>query len=143
MKHLLLALGVLAAGAASAQSLIPGWSPGYLDTAALRSVSALPPPPVDQAPDRAAYEATRALKGSPRWSLAAADVPLDAAAPARVFSCALGKPIEGPVLALLDRVKTDAGAATGPAKTRYARSRPFVGESTPRTCTVMTPDQAA
>jgi acid phosphatase (class A) len=141
------AAAVVVAGTALAQTAAPipypGWSPGYLSLEALRSVSALPPPPPDPAPDRAFYERTRALKDTPRWALAAADVPLDRQSPARTFACALGRPMPEPVVALLDRVKTDAGLATDPAKRQYARTRPFGGEAQPRTCTVMTPDQTA
>jgi acid phosphatase (class A) len=128
--------------AAPAPALPPGFVAGYLNADALRSVSRVPPPPIEAGPDRAAYEATRALRGSPRWTLAAADVPLDAGAAGRVFACALGRPLPAEAAAVLERVKTDAGVATDPAKRLYARKRPFAGEAQPRTCTVMTEREA-
>lgn len=115
----------------------PGWVRGYLDGEALASVARLPPPPAEAGPDRAAYEATRSLKSGPRWAMAEADVPLDLETPGRVFACALGRPLPAEAATLLNRMKTDAGLATDPAKRLYARKRPYVGEAQPRTCTAM------
>lgn len=144
MRRALLALSLAAVAlTATAQTAPAAFVPGYLGREALATLGKAPPPPDRPEADRAFYERTRALKGTPRWDLATADVPLDRNAPARAFACALGRPMPEPVLALLDRVKTDAGLATQPAKLQYARPRPFAGEATPRTCTVMTPDQAA
>lgn len=141
---LALALAVALAGGAAAQiRTIPGFATGYLDNAALTALGKLPPPPADVSVDRAGYEASRALAGSPRWRLAVADVQLDRDAPARAFACALGRPVPDAVVHLLERVKTDAGAATGPAKGQYARRRPFADEMQPRTCTPMASDQVA
>lgn len=138
----LLSLATLGGAAAQGSAPPSTFVPGYLSREALAALGHAPPPPADDTADRAAYESTRALKGSPRWALATADVPLDRDAPRRVFACALGGPAPEPVVALLDRVKTDAGLATGPAKSKYARLRPFAKEAAPRTCTTMTPDQA-
>ncbi|HET6420050.1 MAG TPA: phosphatase PAP2 family protein [Geobacteraceae bacterium] len=98
------------------------------------SIALLGAPPADgsaaAAADEEAYRATRALRGSPRWALAARDSNLDFPEAAQVFSCALNAPItqkETPHLYdLLHRTLADASRATIKAKDYYHRVRPFV-----------------
>ena len=100
---LALCLG-LAAGAAAAEPA-PYLKAGALDAAAIL----LPPPKpgsAAHAADAAAYAATRRLAGSPRWSLATADVASGIAALLDDFSCAAGRRLDPARLpALRDRVK--------------------------------------
>lgn len=112
-----------------------GKAKGYLAPTDLPdSVSLLAPPPAPGsaavAADEEAYRLTRALRGTPRWALAARDAELDFPEAAGTFSCALGAPItekDSPRLyRLLFRVKADAARATGKAKGHYVRVRPFV-----------------
>jgi len=108
---------------------------GYLDRTLLPdSLALLPPPPAEGSPaaaaDLDAHRATRALRGSPRWALAAQDAELRFPAAGRTFQCALDAPItaeRSPNLNMvLRRTLADAGLATYRAKDRYQRTRPFV-----------------
>jgi acid phosphatase (class A) len=113
---------------------------GYLAAAALPdSLALLPPPPAAGTPreaaDIAANAAALPLRGSPRWTLAAADNVLDFPFAAGTFSCALDVPISREatprLYALLRRSLADAGRATGAAKDHYRRPRPFVVNDAP------------
>ncbi len=115
--------------------LRPGYARGYLDRKALPdSLALLPGPPAEgsaqQAADLAAHRAYRALRGTPRWQLAADDANLKFPKAAETFSCALDLTISQertPHLnMLLRRSLVDAGLATYAAKNAYARTRPFV-----------------
>ncbi len=130
------ALGLtLAAGVAAAE---PAPAP-YLTAGALDAVAILPPPPkpgsAAQDADAAAYAATRSLIGSPRWSLATADVASGVAALLGGFSCAAGRrldPARMPALAgLLARTRRDVVALVRDAKARFARPRPHLGNDAP------------
>lgn len=98
------------------------------------SVALLGAPPADgsaaAAADEEAYRATRALRGSPRWALAARDSNLDFPEATQAFTCALNVPItekDTPHLYdLLRRTLSDAARATAKAKNYYHRVRPFV-----------------
>ena len=114
---------------------------GYLDRTQLPdSLALLPPPPADGSPRAAAdletHRATRALRDTPRWRLAAQDAELRFPAAARTFQCALDAPISAertPHLNMvLRRTLADAGLSTYRAKDHYGRMRPYValGEST-------------
>ncbi|MEZ5727293.1 MAG: phosphatase PAP2 family protein [Burkholderiaceae bacterium] len=112
-----------------------GYLIGYLPRKSLPdSLALLPPPPAPgspaQAADEAGFDASQALRGSPRWQLAAADADLHFPHAAGTFACALGVTIsEGatPHLnMLLRRTLADAGLATYGAKNHYKRVRPFV-----------------
>ncbi len=125
---LALCLG-LAAGAVAAEPA-PYLKAGALDAAAIL----LPRPKpgsAAHAADAAAYAATRGLAGSPRWSLATADVASGVAALLDDFSCAAGRrldPARLPALAgLLARTRRDVGAVVRDAKVRFARPRPHLG----------------
>lgn len=118
-----------------------GYLRGYLDPKVLpNSLALLPKPPASdsaaQAADVATYKATRALRGTPRWDLAARDANLKFPQAASAFACTLELPVspeQTPHLnMLLRRTLLDAGLSTYAAKDTYKRQRPFVtlGEAT-------------
>lgn len=80
--------------------------------------------------DRAIFQATRALEGSPRWRIAQRDVENG---PLSRYACALGvtlKASDVPILAsLFDRA--GAGFLVEPVKTHYARARPYADNDAP------------
>lgn len=109
--------------------------PGYLAPEERPdSVALLPPPPGEASPLFAAdveiYRATRALRDSPRWQLAAQDADLHFPRAANVFACALGVPVTAAAMpnlyVLLQRTLVDAGLSTSAAKDKYQRVRPYV-----------------
>lgn len=119
-----------------------GYLIGYLPRKELPdSLKLLPAPPAagsaGLAADQAAFTATQAMRGSPRWQLAASDANLRFPKAAGTFACALDLPIsesETPhVNMLLRRTLIDAGLATYAAKDHYKRKRPFV-ENKVSTC---------
>jgi len=73
--------------------------------------------------DRAIFKATRALKDTPRWTLAQNDVKLSTPDFYRDFSCAVG--------VILDKTDPDIEAAYSPAKARYRRKRPYLRDQGP------------
>lgn len=79
--------------------------------------------------DRKIFRATRALEGTPRWQLAAADVDTSPTAMMRNFSCAAGvelTPERAPKLAaLVKRAALDTVGQLTIAKETFARGRPF------------------
>ena len=108
---------------------------GYLSGAeAPDTIRILPAAPaVDSArgqADRAVFRATRALKGTPRWSLAIGDAVEATPAMLQDFSCAAGvnlTPDNAPKLAaILARVRKDTVAAVNGPKDLYQRKRPFL-----------------
>jgi acid phosphatase (class A) len=80
--------------------------------------------------DVATYEATRALEGTPRWTLAKRDAEFGAKAFLDDVSCGLGvtlTPQNAPTLfRLLDKATVDSDAADHAAKDIYRRDRPFI-----------------
>jgi acid phosphatase (class A) len=121
----------------------PGILAGYLDEKAFpNSLALIPPPPADGsaalAVDEAVSRQRLALRGTPRWALAAEDAELTFPRAAGAFSCVLGIPItatDTPYLyMLLRRTLTDAGLSTYTAKNHYQRQRPFMVNNQP-TCT--------
>lgn len=145
------AIALLAAGLA--------WGPlgsavaadGYLAKgAAPDTLVILPPPPkagtgVD-ADDRAAFTASRALQGSPRWSLAINDVEQSPEAAFLDFACALGVTLDdgkAPTLSnLFSRIQKDARQVVDPPKDHYARHRPYLDQDG-AICVEKTPGLAA
>jgi len=116
---------------------------GYLKPEALpNSLALLPPPPAAGsaafALDQEVSRKSLALRGTPRWKLAAEDANLSFPHAAGTFSCALNAPIteqDTPHLTmLLRRTLADAGLSTYRAKNHYNRTRPFVVNNEP-TCT--------
>ncbi|KQT73631.1 acid phosphatase [Methylobacterium sp. Leaf465] len=93
--------------------------------------------------DKAAFVATRALKGTPRWTLATTDVADGASAILDDFACVIGQRIEqsrAPALmTLLERARLDIAQATRGPKLHYRRLRPFVGNDA-EICVMRTSD---
>ena len=111
-----------------------GYLKGYLDRKQLPdSLALLPRPPAEgsaeAAADLAIYRATRALRDTPRWAVAAADDNLQFPKAADTFSCALDLPISQEATPhlnmMLRRTLVDAGLSTYAAKDSYKRQRPF------------------
>jgi acid phosphatase (class A) len=124
----------------------PGLLVGYLPAKALpNSLALLPTPPATGssafALDEEIGRRSVALRGTPRWKLAASDANLMFPHAAGTFSCALNAPIteeDTPHLyMLLRRTLTDAGLSTYTAKNHYSRTRPFVLNKEP----ICTPDE--
>jgi acid phosphatase (class A) len=130
---ILLAAGV-AALAYAAEGAPPPSPRAYLgdDAPDTRQIVTPPPPPgsLAESRDRSVFLATRALAGTPRWSLAASDAVQTPAALTDDFTCALGvavEPTRSPRLSrLLERTMRDAGAVTTKPKDFFGRQRPFV-----------------
>lgn len=112
-----------------------GYVAGYIypGKAVPDSLALIPAPP---APGSAAFALDEdlarrsfALRGTPRFALAASDYDLSFPNAAGVFSCALDAPVtekDTPRLyVLLRRVQTDAVVSTYGAKDFYKRQRPF------------------
>ena len=134
---------VLLAGCAAVEPVVPptelpeirpGYVAGYLTPEQLpNTVALLPPPPAAGsaalAADEEMYKATRKLKDTPRWALAASDAELRFPHATGVFQCALGIAIsaEGtPHLnMLLRRVRMDSSRANDKPKDHYKRVRPY------------------
>lgn len=80
--------------------------------------------------DRAIFLATRALEGTPRWDLAAADDVIANGALMAKFSCAVGvvlTPQTAPKLArIIGLTAIDAGISSQNAKVVFQRPRPFL-----------------
>lgn len=121
--------------------LRPGLVKGYLERKDLPdSLALLPGPPAAgsarAAADLEMHKATRAMRNTARWQLAAQDNELAFPAAAATFSCALDLDISEQATPhlnmLLRRTLVDAGLATYRAKDAYNRKRPFteLGETT-------------
>ncbi|WP_309604411.1 phosphatase PAP2 family protein [Phenylobacterium sp.] len=112
---------------------------GYLRPDALDGKTILGPPPAIDSPedkaDRAAYQATRALEGSPRWKQAQQDNDLWTGGAQRRLTCAMGRDLAARSLAgtrrLLHRVELDVHTVGTPPKDFYGRLRPPIGDSQP------------
>lgn len=108
---------------------------GYLPGAAAPDMTRiLPPAPSADSPqdaaDRAIFKATRALKDTPRWSLATSDANEAITAMLRDFSCAAGVDLNetsAPRLtAMLRKLGPDVRAAVDRPKSLYQRRRPYL-----------------
>lgn len=127
---------------AAVPEIHPGILAGYLQPEALPNSLTLIPPPAESsaalALDEEVSRKSLALRGTPRWDLAAKDAELMFPAAADTFSCALDAPIteqDTPHLyMLLRRTLADAGLSTYTAKNQYQRKRPFMVNGEP-TCT--------
>ena len=105
---------------------------GYLGEAAPDSYKILPPAPspgtIRYQADRSAFLATRSLKDSPRWSLAAADA--DEAAIVKDMSCAIGMELTPQTAPKLTKVlmtaRYDVRRAVNHPKDIYKRQRPYL-----------------
>jgi acid phosphatase (class A) len=97
-------------------------------------IKVLPKPPApgsaEDQQDLRAFRATRALKGSARWTMAQQDNKGSPDDFFQDFACALGVRLDArsaPTLsAMLDRSFPDARAFINPGKDHYARPRPFL-----------------
>jgi acid phosphatase (class A) len=116
--------------------------PGYLQPAERpNSLAILPPPPGDGtaqfAADQQVYRATRALRDTPRWRMAASDANVKFPRAANTFTCATGVMVSQQatpnLYALLQRTIVDAGQSTSLAKDKYQRPRPYLVHAEP-TC---------
>ena len=112
----------------------PGYVMGYLKPEEIpSSLVWLPPPPIAGstafAADEAAYQATRKLRDTPRWAMAAKDADLNFPNAAQTFSCALDLPISQQTTphlnALLSRLRADTALAGAKAKDAHKRQRPY------------------
>jgi acid phosphatase (class A) len=99
----------------------------------------LGPPPAPDSPqgqgDRALFEKTRALKDSPRWTVAQADADIDPRSAGRLFDCPLGANLgqnqPAAITRLLTRIEADVASPYNAAKDFYKRPRPVVGNDLP------------
>jgi len=159
LRKILLVLACMAiiAGCASSErhskpaavpEIRPGILAGYLQPEVLpNSLALLPPPPAESSAalsrDEEVSRKTLALRGTPRWELAAKDAELMFPEAAGAFSCALNAPIteqDTPHLyMLLRRTLADAGLSTYTAKNQYQRTRPFMVNGEP----ICTPEEEA
>jgi len=121
---------------------------GYLAPEARPDLTTiLAPPPLAGSPralaDAAVFDETRALKDTPRWALATADVN---GSMYDHFADALGArltPQNAPILiALLERAGEDR-SVVGVAKTHWATQRPYIGKDAAPICETKRPDLAA
>ena len=134
IRRLSLAAAALAALAATTASAA---TPGYLAPGqAADMYRVLPAPPAAgsgaEADDRRAFAATRALEGSPRWTMAQSDVEQTPEAAFLDFACSLGVILDdgsAPTLQkILDRLRADARQFVDPPKDKWARPRPYLGQ---------------
>ncbi len=134
---------VLLAGCAAVEPVVPptelpeirpGYVAGYLTPEQLpNTVALLPPPPAAGsaalAADEEMYRATRKLKDTPRWALAASDAELRFPHATEFFQCALGIAISAEATPhlnmLLRRVRMDSSRANDKPKDHYKRARPY------------------
>jgi acid phosphatase (class A) len=109
----------------------------YLAKGAYDAKAVLPPPPAKGTPlamrDREIFHATRALKDTPRWSLAQADNVEENILAG--YACALGvtPTLEAnpKLAALLLRMSRDVRPAVSGPKLKYRRPRPYLAEGGP------------
>lgn len=132
-----LGLGAFSAVLAADEAARPK---GYLSAAQVPAGPAyVPPPPVDGSPeaqaDKQVFDQTRALKDTPRWTVAQGDADIAPSRAARLYDCALGARLgenQPPaVTRLLTRMYEDVSASYGAAKDYYKRPRPIVGNDAP------------
>lgn len=129
---MLAAVSLIGAGFALADDPAP--TTGYLAAGDVPdAVRILPPPPAAgsgrAADDTAIFQATRALKGQPRWDLATRDADLRPAHAIAAFACSLGVALDAPnaptLMTLIGRSGLDARSIVDPPKDHYARPRPY------------------
>jgi acid phosphatase (class A) len=139
--------GVLAACAATPASqphpdvagAVMRGSSGYLPPGAIDGTSLIGPPPAPGSKrgiaDRAFFDESRALKDTPRWTLAARDDDLRGGGALKRYACTLGKEISPQAtpatLRMLIRMMGDVHAVGTPPKEFYHRDRPLIGNDAP------------
>ena len=112
---------------------------GYLADGDLNGAALLGPPPTPQSltgqADRARYEETRALAGSPRWKQAVVENDLWGGGALKQYACKLGVSIDEKqtptALKIMHRVELDVRTIGKPAKDHYDRPRPMIGDDKP------------
>lgn len=112
---------------------------GYFAANPLDGKTILGPPPAVDSPhgkaDRALYDETRALEGTPRWKTAIQDNDLWGGGAIKRFSCALGVDLnekQTPAAwRMLHRMELDVRTIGTPAKDAYGRLRPVIGNDKP------------
>jgi len=124
-----LALVLLAAPGAAAETQSGYLKPGDIDVLAVLPAAPVPGDPRYDA-DRAIFQKTRALVGTPRWALATADAQYGREAMLHDFSCAAGVTLtlkNAPRLtALAEKAARDTERQTSIAKKTFRRLRPFL-----------------
>lgn len=152
IRHLLTAAAVLALSACASASTPGARAPddasmgpratklaGYFAASPLDGKAILGPPPAPDSPhgkaDRALFEETRKLEGSPRWKTAIQDNDLWGGGALKRFSCALGVDVnetQTPVTwKILHKIELDVRTVGTPAKDFYDRKRPLIGNDAP------------
>jgi len=151
IRYVLIPVAVLAlsacAGASTPRQAVddPSMGPraakleGYFVANPLDGTRVLGPPPTPDSPhgkaDRAMFEETRKLEGSPRWQTAIIDNDLWGGGALKRFSCAMGVDLDAqktPVTwRILHRVELDVRTVGTPAKNAYNRPRPLIGNDAP------------
>lgn len=132
----LAALGALSVAVLADEPARPAFRipPGYIAPQNLPDSAALVPPApaarsAAEARDKAASKAALAAQGTPRWTVATSDADLFTPAATGALSCAAGFEISPQATPALDKLlrhaMLDFGLATGKAKQRYNRDRPF------------------
>ena len=112
---------------------------GYLAPDALDGKAILGPPPAVDSPqgraDRATYDDTRALAGTPRWQTAIQDNDLWNGGAVKRYACALGRDLSDrstpATLRMLRRIEGDVRTVGTPPKDFYNRKRPALGNDQP------------
>ena len=128
-----------AAALAAPLNPIPTKLTGYLATADFDGAALLGPPPAEGSlrgqADRAYFNETRALAGTPRWNDAIRDNDIWGGGALKGYACAAGKDIgekTTPTLyRLLHRIELDVRTVGTPAKNHYNRARPLIGNDLP------------
>ena len=118
---------------------IPTSLTGYLAQGVIDGAALLGPPPAPDSltgqADRARYEETRALAGSPRWKQAVVENDLWGGGALKQYACKLGVSIDEKqtptALRILHRVELDVRTVGKPAKDHYDRARPMIGDDQP------------
>jgi acid phosphatase (class A) len=151
IRHLLTAAAILALSACASDSAPPrtandasmGPRPtklaGYFAANPLDGKTILGPPPTPDSPhgkaDRALFEDTRKLEGSPRWKAAIQDNDLWGGGAIKRFSCAMGISLDEQhtprTVRILQRLELDVRTVGTPAKDAYGRDRPLIGNDAP------------
>ena len=132
--------GLALTGAASAETHRNVPPTAYLRPAQVPDLIAiLPPPPAAgpaaEARDRAAFEASRKLQGTPRWDAATRDAAIQPRDLLTDYDCATGAALDAksvPTVAkMFARMLVDLGPAVGRPKGFYKRPRPYVATGAP------------
>lgn len=131
-----LAIGALAVMAGGGAAVAQGGA-AFLEGGYLTLVDVVLPAPIPQeargVADREVHKLTRSLDGTPRWTMAVADLPGDSASMTRIFSCAtrIGMtPANAPrTAALLERVSRDTVREANELRLYYKRKRPYLLDS--------------